>query len=205
MNETYFDSIDTETKAYLLGFITADGTINDKRKTPILQVHISIKDIYIINLLISEIGCTIKPYINKSGTSISYRTTSKKLCESLGMYNVYPRKTGNEKLAFEKIPESLVNHYIRGLIDGDGWICNTEIANGSYRTCIGYCGSEMACSQMQYYLNKRLGLFPVTVSKIKDKNNYKINYSSTNDIDKLKKYLYCNANVFLQRKRDEVY
>jgi hypothetical protein len=43
-NENYFEKIDTEEKAYWLGFITADGSINlGYGKQKFYQLHINLK------------------------------------------------------------------------------------------------------------------------------------------------------------------
>lgn len=201
INENFFDTIDSEIKAYLLGFITADGTINDTRKTPILQVHISIKDVYIIELLENYIGCTTKTYY--TSTSAAFRTTNAHLCKALEKYNIFPRKTGHEKLSDVVLNSDLSSHYIRGLIDGDGWICNTLINGTHLRKSVGFCSSEQACVQMRNYFSTRLGCYPVSVLKVKDKNNYKINYSSVDDVTKIVKFLYTNAGFYLYRKYAE--
>ena len=199
VNEDYFEIIDTETKAYLLGFITADGSINDTRKTKTLQVHLSNRDEYLIKLLESEIGNTVKTYYSDNYKSIAFRATSNKLCDDLSVYGVVARKTGNEVLAFNLIQPSLRNHYLRGLIDGDGWISNTKYQYG-IRRAIGFCGSKESCEQMSEFLNSTLGTYPVKASKVLGKNNYKINYLGKKDIKEIVKYLYTGANVYLERK-----
>ena len=203
VNEEFFNVIDSEIKAYLLGFITADGTINDSRKTSILQVHVSIKDDYIIELLEAYVGCTIKTYY--TDTSAAFRTTNQKICDSLSKYGIHPRKTGNETLCNDVLYGNFGNAYIRGLIDGDGWICNTLINNFSYRKNVGFCSSEIACTQLRDFFTTSLGCYNVKVSKVGNKNNYKINYASVRDVSTIIRFLYADAHFFLQRKYDEAF
>lgn len=200
VNEHYFDNINSEIQAYLLGFITADGTINDTRKTPVLQVHISTKDNYIVRLLENEIGNTVKTYYSPDGKRVAFRTSSEYLCNKLREYYIMPRKTGYEELAIDILPSNLLSHYIRGLIDGDGWICNTKLKAGGVRKNIGFCGSELACEQLRDHFTRLLDTYPVKVSKVKGKNNYKINYASKTDIQRILRYIYGGATVFLERK-----
>lgn len=200
VNEQFFDVIDNEIKAYLLGFITADGTINDSRKTDLLQVHISIKDKYIIELLEEYVGNTVKTYYTKS--SVAFRTANQHLCDSLQLLGVHPRKTGNEVLNMDILKSNLCNHYIRGLIDGDGWICNTKIGYG-YRKSVGFCSSKYACEQLRNFLYLNLKCYPVEVNKVKNKDNYKINYSAKQDVHNIIDFLYSEANFFLERKYKE--
>ncbi|HET8689399.1 MAG TPA: hypothetical protein VFM18_22540, partial [Methanosarcina sp.] len=55
-NVRYFSKIDTHTKAYLLGFIAADGCIQRVGNSVGLTVTIHIKDRVVLDTLKSEIG-----------------------------------------------------------------------------------------------------------------------------------------------------
>lgn len=50
IRHTFFDTIETELQAYLLGFYAADGSIDEKRKT--LRVHLQSGDSEIVLSLI---------------------------------------------------------------------------------------------------------------------------------------------------------
>lgn len=122
-NDTFFNQIDSEEKAYLLGFILADGTIGKKDNR--IAVNNAIDDEEIL-LKIQELICpnmkiTYRKNPNKKDTCI-IRWSSAEMKEALACYNIKPNKTYDFdfKLPFGKIPEELQRHFIRGFFDGDG-------------------------------------------------------------------------------------
>ena len=49
INHNFFENIDSEAKAYLLGFLAADGNVS--HNTNKITLHIGEKDVYVANLL----------------------------------------------------------------------------------------------------------------------------------------------------------
>ena len=128
-NENYFDNIDTDTKAYFLGFIMADGCIIKTRPTSKLPnrlvINISSKDRIILEELKKELQttCDIIDYYPNGHTYANNQMSklvinSQHLCTSLVKLNVTERKTGHE--AIPKINEKYIPSFIRGFFDGDG-------------------------------------------------------------------------------------
>ena len=70
LDENYFDSIDNPNKAYIIGFIYADGSINLKRN--LLTICISEKDLEILEF--------IKKELNYSGIISSKKIKKNKCC-----------------------------------------------------------------------------------------------------------------------------
>lgn len=144
VNDTYFDNIDTEEKAYLLGFFVADGCVReevDKRydnvKTTRMALVNSIDDQEIINKF-HELICPhheLQYFHNKKGAKnrkpqISIQWTSYHMSDILiNKYKIIPRKTydANFIFPFETISKELRRHFIRGFMDGDGSINWTEL------------------------------------------------------------------------------
>ncbi len=127
LNEHYFDVIDTEEKAYILGFIYADG--NNLFRLNRISIHLSVTDEEILKKM-SHIffGEEILKYnfrTNKDGKVFKYvwlNLFSKHLSQHLATLGVVEAKS--HKIVFpEWLDKSLYCHFIRGLIDGDGWIC----------------------------------------------------------------------------------
>lgn len=141
LDETYFDNIDTDLKAYFLGFIMADGCVSKTchtNKTPNrLAINISYKDRIILEKLKEELKTTYKiydyvPHQQTYGFNEMCRLAinSSTLCKSLEQYGIIERKTGKEiipEINIEYIPA-----FIRGFLDGDGTITNGNI---------GFCSS----------------------------------------------------------------
>lgn len=213
LNEDYFKTINTQEKAYLLGFIAADGCVSITSKTNPrpnrLQVNISNKDRVVLELLKNELECDyeIKDYIPHESTfsdnmMSSLIINSIKLCDDLAKYGIVENKTGFEKLP--KLPEKMYRHFIRGFLDGDGYI--TTAGTNSSVTVIGFVSNQIMLEQLKEKLFSTLELTSVaTITP--DSRGKKVCYmefSTKNDIKLLKDYLYKDARFYLQRKHSKL-
>ncbi len=121
-NVDYFNTWSSK-MAYILGFITADGCVDEEYR---LQISLNTKDTCVLDFIKSEIRPTSK-YIyrnQKNGDKVYPQVClsiySKPLVLSLNKLEVIPRKTNHEKLP--NIPEEFKGDFLRGLFDGDGSI-----------------------------------------------------------------------------------
>lgn len=126
-NEHIFDSIDTEEKAYWLGFIFADGYVSSTNN----KVELSLKSgdtLHLEKFNKFMGGASNKVKIGKStcGNVIYERCrwfiSNKHLKETLISYGCTPNKSLVLKFPNESIFKNklLIRHFIRGYIDGDG-------------------------------------------------------------------------------------
>lgn len=128
INEHVFDDIDSDEKAYLIGFIAADGGISEKQFK--LTISISKKDEEILYFFktILETDKPIESY-NKHG--FDYATlsiTNKHLVECLMKIGLRERKTWKNTIV--NIDKKYLKGFIRGYFDGDGSISsNTSSPN----------------------------------------------------------------------------
>src|SRR3990167_3746190 len=145
-NHNYFDKINTELKAYLLGFFIADGCLTvdykqSKKRKPCYRVSIgnSIDDIEVIKKFKEEI-CPLRnlEHINcqlgarHRKRQVKIRWTSEHMHKSLKeIYNIKPQKTKDLTFSFplETVQDNLINHFVRGLFDGDGSITFHQVKN----------------------------------------------------------------------------
>jgi len=137
-NDAYFNIIDTQEKAYWLGFIMADGCIIQKSKDrPSLSLVINLQkgDFGHLEKFNNDLNgnlpirCgTTKAVIIKSETEshllpeseyCKIEVNSKWLCQDLIQHGVTQRKTLEEKAPLIK-DDALIRHFIRGFFDGDG-------------------------------------------------------------------------------------
>lgn len=133
-NETFFDIIDNEEKAYILGFLIADGCLRIEKRTNNLSYRIcfnnSIDDIDVIQK-IHDILCPYNKLVireNKSNgikrkPQVMLQFTSKKIFTTLcDTYSIKTRKTFDNSfmLPIDLIPNNLQRHFVRGYFDGDG-------------------------------------------------------------------------------------
>jgi hypothetical protein len=193
-NEDYFENIDTEIKAYLLGFIYADGCVYKDR----LTIAISNIDIEILKLFQVEIckDCPIRDKILKKEThnnQVTFRVASKKLCKDLLTHGVMPNKSF--KIRFPShISKSLYPHFIRGYFDGDGCVY-TKIS--SERRII-----NVHISSNIDFLTDIVNTLPEIEIKIhKNGNIFRSHIRSFCSTYMFYTYMYSSSSFFLNRKK----
>lgn len=204
LDVNYFRIIDSQEKAYILGFLMADGCVykTDKKcKEPNrLCINISLKDRSVLEFIKKQLKSDAKikdytpknTYSNNSMSKINFDSTQ--LCKDLSKYGIIPNKTGKE--SFPTIPKMYRRHFIRGFFDGDG----TSFSNGR----IGFTSNEKMLLQIKEILEQEIDIqYKISIFKEKRKQNvYYLIINSKEDCYKLKKYLYKNATFYLQRKYD---
>lgn len=199
VNDSYFENIDSEDKAYFLGFIMADGNLAKGQHTEEyirVSLHLQVSDIEILEKFKYYVEQNHKIFIGSHFNDCALRFVQRKMVNDLRKYGITERKTGSEHINLEMIPHEMHRHFFRGLIDGDGWICIGDASQS-----LGLCGSYEMCKSFVEYLNRELQTTLLKVSKVKDKNCYKVSYSSIYDMQNIQKLLYQNATVYLSRKK----
>ena len=86
----------------------------------------------------------------------------------------------------------LERHYIRGILDGDGWVRSTQ-------TGFGVCGSIDTLSYIKDYI--QTNIIDVSNNNItKHGTIFKFELTSELKTKTILKYFYENANIYLDRK-----
>lgn len=121
--DNYFSNIDTQQKAYWLGFLFTDGSVDHYHKTGRIRLQLQNQDQEILEQFKEDLqlDCQIiydkRP--NKKCCSIEF--TNEQIFNDLNTYGIIPNKTyDTHHLPFDKIPNELKPAFILGLLDGDG-------------------------------------------------------------------------------------
>lgn len=128
IDESFFDSIDTEEKAYFVGFLFADGYNNTERHS--VNLSLAEKDREILEQL-SACLKTNKPlqYVeyHNGNTSNQYRLViaNKHISEQLESLGCTRAKTFTCEFP-SWISQEMKRHFLRGYFDGDGHIGLTK-------------------------------------------------------------------------------
>lgn len=209
LKENFFDSIDTERKAYWLGLLISDGNIFDPTNTrhpgqKWVSITLKEDDEYILEEFRRDIGLSSK--IGHDGRGSCYvAVRSDVMAKSLEKYGLKERKSFETVFPF-MVDKKFYRHVIRGIIDGDGTIqaCPYRSSDGRirFRHMIGCCGTHRLMSEMLDVINENLKLsFVPVVYDYKNRSLSEFHITKINDMDKLGKWIYSEATVFLERKK----
>lgn len=135
-NSFYFDKIDSSEKAYLLGFIVADGCLYKPTNT--LIIFIGKKDEEVIYRFIAAIGqgsFSEREKLNErcqNMVRLTYR--SEYMLNSINNLGI-PFNKSKIEFGIPKIPEEFIPAFIAGYFDGDGSISVSAKKSTNVETC----------------------------------------------------------------------
>ena len=185
IHEDYFEAINTPEKAFLLGFITADGSMrNDLSQLTITQKED--ESWWLLNM--------IRDFIQPDAKSLTI--SNKKLCKDLFNKGIIPNKTYDfTQLEIDKLWASVPYEYkydfIRGLLDGDGnirWFYQKDTSK-TMSCNIGFTGNKFLLQKIIDFIKQEFNYEP----KIKDYENYSRFYITDHMIGKqLCEKMYAN-------------
>ena len=197
-DNTVFDNIDTEEKAYWLGFLYADGYITAKGNS--VGLTIAEKDMEHLkkynNFLKYPKGCVVhKNGVGKYGDQLWACSTTigdDHLWQSLYEKGCVPNKSLILKFPTEEqVPRHLIKHFIRGYWDGDGTLGIYN--NINYTSVIGTL--DFLSEAMKY-----IGIKGYIAHKSNcSEEVYTLKYTNQKAAN-VAKFLYDNSNIYLERK-----
>lgn len=137
-NVHYFDTIDSYAKAYIVGFIAADGALVKGKTTTTLTITIKYEDKAVLEFIKSEIGNEhklqeiIRPSSFDSSKNIHhirYTISDRYITQALNKLGITSNKSLSMGNIIKNIPYEYRDAFIIGYFDGDGSI---TIRNGQY-------------------------------------------------------------------------
>lgn len=222
LNEDYFETIDSEDKAYWLGFIYADGFIT-KRKPGfgqnILGITLAEKDH--LEKFADSIK-TNKPvktyekknsYGKKNGVSFEHKLAliSNKLVSDIEKLGVVENKTFLLS-ELPNIPKEFIRDFIRGYFDGDGSVFHINKKatrkNKTYNhTALGVtiCGTYKFLNSILLEINNSdLPTNCIYKDYRRKTDTWSIKASSNKRSIEFYKYMYGhNPTIYMDRKKDK--
>ena len=208
-DESFFETIDNEKKAYWLGFIFGDGCVAYSEKTCTapnrLSFNLSQRDRCQLEDFNHDLNSNfpIVDFIPR-GTFAEYPMSrlyinSIKICRDLVSYGCVPNKTRNLHFPYDAMSQSLYCHFIRGIVDADGYFGNRGFTITKYIPFL---------EEIMYVLQTDLSLkHPGYIYAYKDRASEigDLRYHAHEDLLQIFNYLYSDATVFLKRKYDKAY
>lgn len=207
VNHNYLDKIDTEEKAYFLGFFYADGYNNESRNY--IAISLQERDKSIIEkfkkLLESDKPLYFVDFKTKNKNSQNHyklQINSKRLSERLKELGCPQRKSLIlEFPTEEQVPSSLLKHFIRGMLDGDGCF-SIVMQKEKYKAWqVDIMSTLKFCLKLKEILEQKLCINScVVIKKNGNPLSARIYIGGRKQVAKLLNWIYQDATIYLERK-----
>lgn len=204
INENFFNTINTEEKAYILGLLFADGslryngfelTLMETDKEILEKISNILYGKIVLNYKKSRMYCNNPKYICKP----QYRliVSSNIMKNDLIKHGCVQAKTF--KIRLPKLCDNMYRHFIRGYFDGDGCFSISKKRQNVAKVSI--TSNKHFCDELVEYIKRILNI------NIKSKIRYnEIGDSiitNKNDIVIFMNWLYDNSTIYLARKSNK--
>lgn len=201
-NEHYFDEIDTEARAYWLGFIGADGSTSGG----LFELPAALKDRLHIERFKQTIDFEGPLQIedNDKYSRCKLRITSPTLVSRLKQLGIVVDK--HLTLPWPDLNEPLLIHYLRGYFDGDGSFALSTCKDGrTPQITFGLLGNLQFLTCCQNLIMQRCELRRTKIgAEGPNQQIYKLAYCGNRQVARIANYIYQDATVYLARKRKVV-
>lgn len=201
-DEDYFERILTPNQAYIVGYITGDGTIADRQKSKRLIMTLAEEDKQLLfdigkEMNMEEVIKFRRKNIVNEQNKYSLTINSTKMCNDLIKLGIGPRKTGSEKwINFNK--EELQWAYLRGFFDADGHI-RVYQRNGYLKARMGFTGNEEMLTSILLFL-KSIGVAKNVNAITQKQGCFDLYLSSIKELKIIFSLLYKFGDIKLDRK-----
>ena len=193
-NTRFFHTIDTEAKAYWLGFICADGCVQSGGRN-VMEITLSSVDKEHLNKFKHDINFKGEVKIKKGTKYEACRISlyGEQIIQDLCSHGAVPRKS--LVLQFPKhLDKNLIRHFIRGYFDGDGSVYEYQKL---HKISMSMLGTQEFLEEVQNIFVQELGVSRVKIYKHQNVFEYK---KSRKEAIKIMDYLYKDCTIYLERK-----
>jgi len=204
INENFFDVIDNQDKAYFLGFLYADGCNKTNRNVVTLSLKEDDKEILekLNNLIFKEKKLSYE-IVKKNNTSNRFNLVihNKHMSNKLIELGVDRRKTF--KIVYPTwLDKQFYSHFIRGYMDGDGYIGIIKSKLGYLKHKVTFVGTESFCNSLMNIFKENLNIHCSIETRHPERNNNirTISISGRLQVTKLLNYIYEDSNLKMERK-----
>lgn len=200
-DEFYFDKIDTEEKAYWLGFIYADGYLNNRYG---IGIELDVKDKEHLEKFKEAVQAELNVKVYHKNSTYGPQTNCRFILNSKHMHSILLGYYKSIRKTFEgelpKIDKKLERHLIRGFFDGDGSLTysqqkdySTQIVSPS----VSFIGTKEtlqyieSITSMDWHWSKRIK---------NNTNNFQMGCGKVTQVLSFLHYMYDDATIYLDRK-----
>ena len=206
LDETVFDSMDTEEQFYWLGFLYADGNISKTGNR--LELTLALKDIDHLEKFRNFLKLTteIKTVLRNGHYACRLYVRNKHLWGTLNNLGCVPCKSlilEFPKKEIFKNNKMFILHFIRGYVDGDG--CLSYYWNKqhtSINTQVSIVSTESFLNSIKKLFGNKHGYIHNKSSKDWENKAYQLTFNGA-IARKFARYLYEKATIYMQRKYEK--
>ena len=203
----FFENIDTEEKAYWLGFFYADGFVLDSSNSHSRNYEAGIKlykgDYKHLKKFNKSINGNLQvtfetrtcSFNGKPQESCNIRCYSKEMVHDLESHGCVQNKTFI--IEVPDIDANLMQHFIRGFFDGDGCICTDSAIRKT--VAINFCSASLKMLEQMRTILYKEGISSYITDE-KGRNTYRLYIRGMQNADKMWNYMFSDATIYLDRK-----
>lgn len=199
LQQDFWESIDSELKAYFFGLLAADGHLANTRKGRFFMIELQQPDGLVLNHLREAIGET-RPLaaLTRPGKKPTYRL------------NIYSRQMVNDLLAkgftydttthalYRDCPKEYRRHMLRGLMDGDGHI------DAVHRNYVMQTSSNPIRNRVVAWINEAFELNCSARRRTLPSGKPFYSITFKHQAHDVLGWMYQNARYYIPRKKEQV-
>lgn len=206
IDENMFKQIDTEEKAYIIGLLWSDGHNHHTNQSGTISISLNEDDVDILEKVKKVFyGNVDRPLykVNKKKVNVKWKNQySLCVCSKIISYDLLnlgmvSNKTFSIKMP-DNIPSELVNHFLRGVFDGDGHF--TIPRRNSFDCTFGITGNMFLLKQIQDLFFNKLGLKYTKINITDNPKIGRLRYTGIKSVNKIYNFLYQNSSLYMERK-----
>ena len=200
VDESYFDIIDNSDKAYCLGLLYADGCNHTDSNT--IDIELQDRDVFVLQKMNSFLHNTRPLKFYSSVNSINRKKDTYKLAfrgehisKQLSHLGMVARKSLT--LSFpEWISKDYFPSFLRGYIDGDGWV-------QKYR--IGLMSTDSFCNGVKSFLlsNYNIECHVMDMKRHYNEHTKTLYITNKRNLIPLTELMFRDCNIYIPRKLDK--
>lgn len=206
IDEEFFNLIDTEEKAYILGMLSSDGNVTIKPYNAKIDLKDEDIDVLIKIMNSMNYNFNIKKYKQKSKIKnkeyivdmCRLNITNKKIVLKLVEYGIVPNKTENLDFKFSCMDKKLYRHFLRGYFDGDGSVS----VDKKNHVSVNITSNEKMIIKFIEILKEEIENYePHVYVRNKENENCKtISITKNKEKELFLNFLYKDCNIYMDRK-----
>jgi len=203
INFKFFDQINTEEKAYCLGFLYADGCVSVKNSDYCLSLKLHKQDLSILEKIKNLLSTSVPIKVAREKYCY-FRINRKEICQQLIHLGCVPKKSLILQFPTpDQVPQDLIHHFIRGYSDGDGCITSHQLKTGRKDFAWTIVSTNNFCQSLSQILKEKLSInCHIRTTDLSKKNTITetLSVGGSLQLAKVLDWMYQDSTIHMERK-----